>query len=47
MTLLSGRNFTEQDAKLRPRRGKPTIHPADRAIIDEEFAKRYWPDEDP
>jgi putative ABC transport system permease protein len=36
MTLLRGRNFTEQDTPTTPRV----------TIIDEEFARRYWPDED-
>jgi len=36
MTLLHGRLFTEQDTKDAPRV----------TIIDEEFARRYWPDED-
>ena len=37
MTLLRGRNFTEQDTKESPRV----------TIIDEEFARRHWPGEDP
>ena len=36
ITLLSGRNFSEQDIKDAP---KVTL-------IDEEFARRYWPGED-
>jgi putative ABC transport system permease protein len=36
ITLLRGRNFTDGDAKDKPRV----------ALIDEEFARRYWPDED-
>jgi putative ABC transport system permease protein len=34
MTMLNGRNFTEQDTKSAPRV----------TIIDEEFARRHWPD---
>jgi putative ABC transport system permease protein len=34
MTILNGRNFTEQDAK-----GAARV-----TVIDEEFARRYWPD---
>jgi putative ABC transport system permease protein len=49
MTLLSGRNFTEQDVK--PPTPADPQHPAFTAptvtIIDEEFARRYWPDGDP
>ena len=37
IAVLKGRNFTEQDTKDAGRV----------ALIDEEFAKRYWPDEDP
>jgi putative ABC transport system permease protein len=36
LTLLKGRSFTEQDTKDAPRV----------TIIDEEFARRYWPDEE-
>jgi putative ABC transport system permease protein len=35
--LIKGRNFTEQDTATAPRV----------TIIDEEFARRYWPDQDP
>ncbi len=41
MTLLKGRNFTEQDNQP-TEHGNPTV-----GIIDEEFARRYWPDSDP
>jgi putative ABC transport system permease protein len=37
ITLLKGRNFTEADTKDTPRV----------TLIDEAFARRYWPDEDP
>jgi putative ABC transport system permease protein len=37
ITLLKGRAFSEQDTKSTPRV----------VLIDEEFARRYWPDEDP
>ncbi len=37
ITLLKGRNFTDADTKDTPRV----------TLIDEEFARRYWPDEDP
>jgi putative ABC transport system permease protein len=37
MTMLNGRNFTEQDAK-----GAPRV-----TVIDEEFARRHWPDANP
>jgi putative ABC transport system permease protein len=37
MTLLSGREFTDQDSRDAPRV----------TVIDESFAKRHWPDEDP
>ena len=49
MTLLNGRNFTEQDVQPPPAPNtppgpfsRPTV-----TIIDEEFARRYWPDENP
>jgi putative ABC transport system permease protein len=49
MTLLRGRSFTEQDVQppappdpQRPAFTRPTV-----TIIDEEFARRYWPDGDP
>jgi putative ABC transport system permease protein len=37
MTFLKGRNFSEQDIKSAPRV----------TIIDEEFARRHWPESDP
>ena len=37
ITLLKGRNFTDADTKDTPRV----------TVIDEEFVRRYWPDEDP
>jgi putative ABC transport system permease protein len=37
ITILKGRNFAEADTKDAPRV----------ALIDEEFARRFWPDEDP
>lgn len=49
MTLLSGRNFTEHDVKApAPPATPPRPFTAPTVtIIDEEFARRYWPDEDP
>ncbi|HZM90614.1 MAG TPA: ABC transporter permease [Blastocatellia bacterium] len=49
MTLLSGRGFTDQDTKApTPPGAQPNpFSPPTVTIIDEEFAKRYWPDEDP
>ena len=40
MTLLKGRHFTEQDTQSVPD-APPTV-----SVIDEEFARRYWPNED-
>ena len=49
MTLLSGRNFTEQDVKPPgpPDPQHPSFSPPTVTIIDEEFARRHWPDGDP
>ncbi|HKA20806.1 MAG TPA: ABC transporter permease [Blastocatellia bacterium] len=49
ITLLKGRDFNDQDV-MSPTPPDPQ-HPEFRrpsvTIIDEEFARRYWPDEDP
>ena len=49
MTLLSGRNFTEQDIKpsTPPDPQHPDFTPPTVNVIDEEFARRYFPDENP
>lgn len=49
MTLLSGRNFTEQDIKpsTPPDPQHPDFAPPTVNVIDEEFARRYFPDENP
>ena len=49
MTLLAGRGFTEQDVKppAPPDPQHPAFSPPTVTIIDEEFARRYWSDEDP
>ena len=49
MTLLNGRNFTEQDVKpsTPPDPQHPNFTPPTVTVIDEEFARRYWPDGNP
>jgi putative ABC transport system permease protein len=49
MTLLAGRNFTEHDVKPPPAPNAPPqpFSSPTVTIIDEEFARRYWPDENP
>jgi putative ABC transport system permease protein len=48
MQLLSGRNFTEQDFKpATPDPQHPDFTAPTVTVIDEEFARRYWPDGDP
>jgi putative ABC transport system permease protein len=49
MTLLKGRNFTEQDVKAPEPPGatpRPFVAPVN-TIIDEEFARQYFSDEEP
>ena len=49
MTLLKGRNFTEQDIlpPTPPDAPRPTFRAPTVTIIDEEFARRYFENEDP
>jgi putative ABC transport system permease protein len=48
MPLHSGRNFTEQDFKpATPDPQHPDFTAPTVTVIDEEFARRYWPDGDP
>lgn len=49
ITLLRGRDFNEQDvmSPTPPDPQHPTFRRPNVTIIDEEFARRYWPDEDP
>ncbi len=49
MTLLSGRPFTEQDVKppAPPNAQRQPFTAPTVTIIDEEFARRYWPDDHP
>jgi putative ABC transport system permease protein len=53
MTLLRGRNFTEQDVRVpappNPKQDphQPKFDPPTVTIIDEEFARQYFPDSDP
>ena len=49
MTLLNGRKFTEQDVRpqLPPDPQHQALNRPTVTVIDEEFARRYWPDEDP
>jgi putative ABC transport system permease protein len=46
--LLRGRDFNDQDVMAAPPDPKhPEFRRPTVTVIDEEFARRYWPDEDP
>src|SRR5207247_4864271 len=45
--LLRGRDFTEADSRLlQPANASGQASALNAIIVDEEFAKRYWPNED-